>query len=87
MNHEEGIAMQHCVNCSGSGTILGTGMVSIDCKICRGEGVITKPNKSTPPIDKQCDSYRAAIKEIRSVNKQMTKSQAEELFNKAYYHE
>jgi DnaJ-class molecular chaperone len=83
-------AMEHCLNCSGSGTIMGMGMLSKDCEACDGDGKIdnleSEIAKIKPIVDRKSSAYRSAIKEIMSVNKNMSKEQAETLFDEAYNH-
>jgi len=82
--------MEHCLNCSGSGTVMGTGMLSHDCYVCDGEGKTSNLEseiaKIKPIVDRKAPAYKSAIKEIMSVNKNISREQAETLFDEAYNH-
>lgn len=79
-----------CLRCSGSGQVLGNGLIIDDCKTCKGVGKIydkqplSEDSPIQPSVDKRSRSYKAAIKEIQSVNKEMTLKDAENLFDKIY---
>ena len=50
------MTMKRCINCQGSGRVLGGGMMHRDCEDCGGTG-------KTLDI-KETDSYKNAINEI-----------------------
>src|SRR5690242_1838328 len=69
-----------CMNCNGSGKLMGGGMMMIDCDNCFGKGKISD-GKITIDDIKNTDSYRDAVQNIRAMNPVLTKDQAEKLFD------
>lgn len=59
---------KRCPNCSGSGTILGTGMMRQDCKNCDGTGklqpVVTFKEKAKRKIKEKFDVDDAEAEEL-----------------------
>jgi hypothetical protein len=64
-----------CSRCQGSGTIMGNGMMFIDCDCDNGVAHEPKP----VAIDKRSASYREAIKKIMESN-EVTREEAVKVF-------
>lgn len=69
-----------CMNCNGSGKLMGGGMIMIDCDTCFGKGKISDGKVTIQDI-KNTDSYREAVKNIRAMNPVITQVEAEKLFD------
>jgi len=69
-----------CMNCNGSGKLMGGGMMMIDCDTCMGKGKVSDGKVSIEDI-KNTDSYREAVRNIRALNPVLSKEQAEKLFD------
>lgn len=75
-----------CPNCQGSGSMMGGGMLRVDCnKVDCVEGFIYLEDRpivlKSPKIDKRSASFKAAIKELMDLG--LTKKEAEAKFLEA----
>lgn len=91
------MAKIHCLNCAGSGQVLGNGMIIDECKSCFGVGKIDDVDTNSSGsvhsddngsakhiIDKRSKAYRQSIKELLKTDPSLTITQAQELFENAY---
>jgi hypothetical protein len=73
-----------CERCGDSGYYLGNGMITTSCDKCDGK----EPEvKATPPIDKinrNSKSYQETIREIMSINPDISRKEAVKMFDEAY---
>lgn len=75
-----------CQPCSGSGKLLGGGMIIVDCNHCEGRGRTEEENDELEYLHlKTTDSYKSAIDKIKSVNDNVSDEEAEEIFKKELY--
>ncbi len=73
---------QRCKACSGSGKVMGGGMIFNECDECEGKGKIYVPEK--PVIDKNSDEYRNAITNIKNLGDNISDEQADQMFDDAW---
>jgi hypothetical protein len=85
-----------CTKCNATGQYLGNGMQMTDCEVCDGTGtvrltdkfvgsiLIDDPLNKLAAIDKRSRLYKDSIKEIMSTNSNMSRTDAERMFDKAY---
>lgn len=80
-----------CLRCSGSGQVLGNGLIIDDCKNCRGSGYVNDTINSTTNlstcdirIDKRSKAYRDAIKDLQKSSPELSLEQANKLFEKTF---
>ena len=73
------LIMKLCIRCGDTGKYLGNGMMMADCELC-------DDSKALPiaKIDRKSKSYQTAIKEIMSLNPEITRAEAVKIFDKAY---
>ena len=78
---------KRCACCNGSGRVMGGGMMHQECDDCEGRGRIyvsevkeVKPNE----INKETDEYKKAIKKIKKLSPEISDSDAEKMFEKAW---
>lgn len=77
-----------CIRCGGTGKYLGNGMMLIDCNRCDGfgneieENIDKKPEKNS--IDKRSKAYKDAIKDIMKLDSNLSRFDAEMMFEKTY---
>ncbi len=69
-----------CIRCNGSGKYLGNGMMMTDCTLCDDDVEVVE----TPKVDRKSKSYRAAIKDIMSLNPTISREDAVKMFDNAY---
>ena len=66
-----------CVRCGGSGEYLGIGMMMKTCELCN--------NNKKEVVNKKSKHYKEAINAIiSSSSKKLSKSEAEQIFDKTY---
>jgi len=70
-----------CLSCSGSGKVMGGGMLIKDCTNCSGSGKIGKEQVG---MDKNSPHYKEAIRNIKALSKDMDDKQAEKIFDDEY---
>jgi hypothetical protein len=77
-----------CVRCAGAGKYLGNGMVMIECKDCDGFGKVeakkVDEKKSIDKVDRKSSAYKEAIKEIMTLNPDISREEAVKMFDNAY---
>jgi len=80
-----------CKVCVGQGEVLGGGFMMMDCRECRGTGVMS----TTPPVtggtdsvskglDKRSKSYKQAIRKIADLHPDMSREECEKIFDEEY---
>lgn len=76
---------KRCIPCYGSGKVMGGGCILVDCDHCDGAGKVQLPEDEIDYLEmKTTESYKKAIKEIKSVDGKITDQQAEEMFDKEF---
>jgi DnaJ-class molecular chaperone len=86
-----------CINCAGTGKVVGGGMLTQDCETCDGEGKIDihneikeievsktiseKSHHDEIKIDKRSKDYRDSIKRLQKVSN-LTREEAEKMLDK-----
>lgn len=55
--------MKRCPCCSGSGKVLGGGMLTKDCDNCDGLGKL--PEIEKPKVDKRSKDYRKSVSNLK----------------------
>lgn len=76
---------QRCITCSGSGKVMGGGMMMADCHGCDGKGHNLIPDDDIDYLQmKETDSYKKAIENIKKTSENITDKQAEDLFEKEF---
>ncbi len=73
-----------CTRCSGTGKYLGNGMMIADCDLCDDGEIIERDISPATKVDRKSKSYKTAIKEIMALNPEISRSEATEMFDKAY---
>lgn len=79
-----------CKRCSGSGIVMGGGMMRVDCDDCDGNGKVYPDFDDDVSlakdfvIDKRSKSYREAIKKLKSIHPDMSDSEISEIFEKEF---
>ncbi len=76
MTNVDTLQYKRCPACVGSGTMLGGGMMQVECDNCKGA-------KKIPDI-KSSPSYKEAIDKIKKSNKNLTTAEAEKVFDDEY---
>lgn len=74
--------MESCVRCGGTGKYKGIGFILTDCDLC-----IEEPEdevSSLDNIDRKSKSYKKAIKDIMSINPEISRKEAIKMFDEAY---
>ena len=72
--------MMRCKACFGSGEIMGSGMIMIDCPKCNS--VPIKSNK--PVLDKRSKSYKVALKELHALHPKKSKDEIAAIFDEEF---
>lgn len=74
-----------CLECQGSGTVMGGGMMYHDCEKCDGRGKIKKVKDEISYLEiKQSESYQDAIDEIKSLDPKLNDADADKLLKKQF---
>lgn len=85
-----------CKECHGSGELLGSGMIRVDCEHCDGEGWFDKDTDSSESIkvipsakkviklDRRGHDYKTAIRKIMELHPDITRKEAESIFEQEY---
>lgn len=74
-----------CTPCSGSGRVMGGGMMMADCDICDGEGKIRFVEDEIDFLTiKQTEGYQKAKKRLQSKSPDLSDEKAEELLDEAF---
>lgn len=75
-----------CIRCLWEGSYLGVGMMRVDCNLCNNNDDY-EPKIKAPLLDKinrNSKSYQKAIKDIMSVNQDISRKEAIQMFDEAY---
>lgn len=73
-----------CRTCSGSGKVMGGGMMQWDCEVCDGYGKIEVQDEQKDIdylLEKTSERYQNAKKEIKGLGKEISDEKAEELLD------
>lgn len=78
-----------CYRCGGSGRYMGNGMMMTDCDLCDDSGTPIKDDKpkekaSLAMVNRKGKSYQAAIKDIMSLNPDISRTEAAKMFDEAF---
>lgn len=73
-----------CIPCSGSGRMMGGGMIYKDCDHCAGLGKMIDDDPEYSHL-KTTNGYKDAITKIKSVHSDVSDDEAEEIFKKELY--
>ena len=78
-----------CKVCVGTGEVLGGGFMMMDCRECRGTGVIgNADSKPAAPdlklLDKRSKSYKQAIRKISDLHPDLSREECEKIFDEEY---
>ena len=74
-----------CLQCAGSGKIMGSGMQIQDCSKCDGYGDLSCSNEAKKQIiDKRSKSYKEAIKDLQAIHPDYTRDEVCELFEEEF---
>lgn len=70
---------KRCNRCSGTGRVMGGGMIMWDCKHCDGTGkIFEEPDFE---MKKDTEEYKKTKKKIKDLDPKMTEKQAEKLLD------
>ena len=72
--------LTRCKYCSGSGRMMGGGMLMKDCDQCNGKGKIEKVEIDLPQA-KKTDGYKNAKKRLKESNKSLSDTDAEKILD------
>ncbi len=73
---------RRCINCAGSGQVMGGGMLIKTCHECDGAGKIKEPEDEMDYlVSKQTESYQAAKKRLMKKHKDISDEKAESLLD------
>lgn len=74
-----------CIPCSGSGRVMGGGMMMADCDNCDGEGKIRVVDDEIDFLTmKQTEGYQNAKKRLQSKHENLSDEEAEKLLDEAF---
>lgn len=75
----------HCRVCTGSGKLLGMGMMYVECRNCDGYGTLEKKEerKEVVIVDKRSKSYKDALIKIMD-RTGTTREQAVKIFDEEF---
>lgn len=73
-----------CDRCSDSGYYLGNGMIITSCDKCDDTEGQRKSAPALDGIDRKSKTYQKAIKDIMSINPDITRKEAVKMFDEAY---
>jgi DnaJ-class molecular chaperone len=73
-----------CKVCTGSGRVMGGGMIMKDCDHCNGYGTVNEQSQPVIKIDKESKGYKEAINSIKALDSSMTDDQAKDIFEKEF---
>lgn len=75
---------ERCQPCTGSGRVMGGGMIIKDCLECSGKGYIIVPDNELDFLAaKQTESFIAAKNRLMKKQKGLTEEEADKLLEKA----
>lgn len=73
-----------CVRCTGTGRIMGGGMIYKDCHLCHGSGKLKpEPKKLAVVVDKRSKTYKDAIAKIMEAS-DVSKDEAARIFDEEF---
>lgn len=76
------MALKRCKPCSGSGKVMGGGMVFTDCDECNGRGKIEIVEQEIDYLlAKNTEGYNQAKEKIKKLDDKITDEQAENLLD------
>jgi hypothetical protein len=79
-----------CKKCGGSGKFLGNGMITMNCRECSNkkhvDSSISKleDNNSKFKIDKKSKAYVEAIRDIMTLNPEISRREAAKIFSETF---
>lgn len=77
--------MTRCIPCAGSGKLMGSGFMQVNCNHCNGKGKIDEPENEIDYLHlKTTEGYKKAIDKIMATNDKITQEQATKIFEKEF---
>lgn len=74
-----------CVPCSGSGRLMGGGMMMMDCDSCNGKGNMDHVDDEIDYLNmKNNESYKKAKKRLQKKHPNLSDGEAEQLLDDAF---
>jgi len=74
--------VKKCIQCAGSGIVMGIGMIQCDCHNCNGKGKVEEAIDDIEYLEvKSSESYNKAIDQIKSLDSSISDEKAKELFD------